>query len=96
MTNAFKAYKRQVIDAIVPIRAQYFNITVELPLKALIRNFKYCVVPINWYGRKAGVSKLKIKELGRKYLFTVLSIWLEKILLKDEIREEGLRIGEDD
>ena len=88
MTNAFKAYKREVIKTIMPIRAQYFNITVEIPLKALVRKFKYCVVPIQWYGRKSGVSKLKIQELGRKYLFTVLSIWLERLLLRDELSEE--------
>lgn len=96
MTNAFKAYKKEVIQAISPIRAQYFNITVELPLKALIRSFSFCVVPTNWYGRKAGVSKLKIKELGKKYLFTVLSVWLEKILLRDEIEEEKILRLKDD
>ena len=95
-TNAFKAYRKEVIKTIMPIRAQYFNITVELPLKALIRDFKYCVVPIQWYGRKSGVSKLKMQDLGRKYLFTVLSIWLEKLLLRDEMREERLKLREND
>lgn len=86
VTNAFKFYRKEVIDAIQPIQALYFNITVELPLKAIARGFSYAQIPINWYGRKSGVSKLSIKEMGRKYLFTVLYIWLEKLLLKDEIR----------
>ncbi|MDP3787100.1 MAG: glycosyltransferase [Candidatus Omnitrophota bacterium] len=85
ITNAFKVYKREVINAVQPLQSLYFNITVEIPLKAIVRGFSYVQVPINWYGRKSGVSKLGIKEMGRKYLFTVLYIWLEKILLTDEI-----------
>ena len=86
ITNAFKFYRTDVIRAVQPIQALYFNITVEIPLKAMVRGFSFVQIPINWYGRKSGVSKLGIKEMGRKYLFTVLYIWLEKILLKDEIK----------
>lgn len=85
ITNAFKVYRREVISAIQPLQSLYFNITVEIPLKAVVRGFSYVQIPIKWYGRKSGVSKLGIKEMGRKYLFTVLYIWLERILLKDEI-----------
>jgi len=85
LTNAFKMYKVEVINAIQPLQALYFNITVEIPLKAIVRGFSYIQVPIRWYGRKSGVSKLGIRQMGRKYLFTVLYIWLEKILLKDEV-----------
>lgn len=84
MTNAFKAYRAEVIEAISPIQANHFNITVELPLKAIARGFSYAVVPVNWYGREAGVSKLTLREMGRKYLFTVLYVWLEKHLMADE------------
>lgn len=85
VSNAFKAYKKEVIESIKPLVSSSFNITVEIPLKAIIRKYKYCVVPINWYGRTSGVSKFKLKELQRKYLFSILYVWLEKILLKDEI-----------
>lgn len=85
ITNAFKLYKREVINAVQPLQSLYFNVTVEIPLKAIVRGFSYVQIPISWYGRKSGVSKLGIKEMGKKYLFTVLYIWLEKILLKDEI-----------
>jgi dolichol-phosphate mannosyltransferase len=84
MTNAFKAYRVEVIESISPLQANYFNMTVELPLKAIVRGFSYAVVPVSWYGREAGVSKLTLREMGRKYLFTVLYIWLEKHLLADE------------
>ena len=85
VTNAFKLYKTEVIRAVEPIQALFFNITVEIPLKALARGFSYVQIPINWYGRKSGVSKMHIRDLSRKYLFTVFYVWLEKILLKDEI-----------
>ena len=85
ITNAFKVYRTDVIKAIQPIQALYFNITVEIPLKAIVRGFSFVQIPINWYGRKSGVSKLGIREMARKYLFTVLYVWLEKMLLKDEI-----------
>jgi dolichol-phosphate mannosyltransferase len=85
-SNAFKAYKREVIKAIQPLVSQYFNITVEIPLKAVVRGFSYAVVPINWNGRGSGVSKYHIRELSRKYFFSILYVWLEKILLKEELK----------
>lgn len=89
MTNAFKAYSARVIEAISPIQANHFNITVELPLKAIVRGFPYAVVPVNWYGRESGVSKLTLRQMGRKYLFTVLYVWLEKHLMADEYSAAG-------
>lgn len=86
VTNAFKCYRREVIGGIQPILSPHFNITVELPLKAIVRGYSYAVVPINWYGRTTGVSKLKIKEMGSRYLFIVLYIWLEKTLSRGDYR----------
>ena len=86
VSNAFKAYRIEVIKAMQPLVSQYFNITVEMPLKAIIRGFSFTIVPINWYGRESGVSKYNIRELSRKYFFSILYVWLERILLKEEIR----------
>ncbi len=86
VTNAFKCYRREVIAGIQPILACHFNITVELPLKAIVRGYSYAVVPINWYNRTTGVSKLKIKEMGSRYLFIVLYILLEKLLARGDYR----------
>jgi dolichol-phosphate mannosyltransferase len=83
-TNAFKCYRREVIAGVQPILSPHFNITVELPLKALTRGYTYAVVPINWYNRATGVSKLKIKEMGSRYLFIVLYVWLEKKLSRGD------------
>ena len=83
-TNAFKLYRREVIKGIQPILSHHFNLTVELPLKALIRGFSYKIIPIKWYDRTTGISKLKIKEMGSRYLFIVLYVWLEKYLSRGD------------
>ncbi|MBI4436387.1 MAG: methyltransferase domain-containing protein [Candidatus Omnitrophica bacterium] len=85
ITNAFKAYRKEVIDAVQPLEAEHFNITVEIPLKAINRGFSRAVIPIQWYGRRSGVSKLTLRVMGRRYLYTVLKAWLEKTLLKGDL-----------
>jgi dolichol-phosphate mannosyltransferase len=84
VTNAFKAYRREVIDGIRPILSPHFNITVELPLKSIVRGYTFTTVPISWYNRSTGVSKLKIKEMGSRYLFIVLYVWLERALSRGD------------
>ena len=80
-TNAFKIYKKNVLLNIMPLISESFNIFLEIPLKIISRNYKYKVVSINWMGRKKGESKFKIKELGSKYLFTLIYCFIEKNLL---------------
>jgi len=84
ITNAFKCYRREVIAGMQPLIAPHFNLTVEMPLKALVRGYSYAVVPITWTNRAAGVSKLKIKEMGSRYLFIVLYLWMEKHLARGD------------
>jgi dolichol-phosphate mannosyltransferase len=84
ITNAFKAYRREVINGIQPLLSSHFNLTVEMPLKAIIRGYRYVKVPVSWTNRKSGVSKLKIKEMGSRYLFIVLYCWLEKKLARGD------------
>lgn len=80
ITNAFKCYRRNVIEGIEPLFSNHFNLTVEMPLKAIVRGYSYAVIPISWTNRQTGVSKLKIKEMGSRYLFIVLHLFLEKTL----------------
>jgi dolichol-phosphate mannosyltransferase len=80
VTNAFKCYRRHVIQGLKPLLSHHFNLTVELPLKAIVRGYSYTVVPIHWQNRTTGISKLKIKEMGGRYLFIVLYVFLEKYL----------------
>jgi dolichol-phosphate mannosyltransferase len=77
-TNAFKAYRREVIDGCQPLIAPHFNITVEIPLKAIVRGYSWTTIPITWRNRRSGTAKLKIKEMGSRYLFICLYVWLEK------------------
>jgi dolichol-phosphate mannosyltransferase len=84
VTNAFKMFRRHVIDGLNPLIAHHFNLTVELPLKAIIRGFTFSVVPNDWTNRKAGLSKLKIKEMGSRYLFIVLYCLIEKWLSRGD------------
>lgn len=86
-TNAFKAYRREVIDGCRPLIAPHFNLTVELPLKAIVRGFSWTVIPITWRNRRSGEAKLKIKEMGSRYLFICLYIWLEKNLSRGDYRK---------
>lgn len=77
-TNAFKAYRKSCLDGLRPFLSPHFNLTVELPLKAIIRGYSFSVIPITWRNRKTGIAKLKIREMGSRYLFIVLYLWLEK------------------
>jgi dolichol-phosphate mannosyltransferase len=77
-TNAFKAYRRTVIEGCRPLLSPHFNLTVELPLKTIVRGFTWTVIPITWRNRRSGSPKLKIKEMGSRYLFICLYVWLEK------------------
>ncbi len=85
-TNAFKAYRRSVIEGCRPFLSPHFNLTVELPLKTIVRGYSWTVVPITWRNRRAGESKLKIKEMGSRYLFIALYCWLEKYFSRGDYR----------
>lgn len=84
ITNAFKCYRRPAIEGMQPLLSPHFNLTVEMPLKAIVRGYSYAVVPISWTNRKSGISKLKIKEMGSRYLFIVLYVWLEHHLSRGD------------
>lgn len=87
-TNAFKAYRKKAIDGCRPILSPHFNITVELPLKAIVRGYSWTVTPITWRNRRAGESKLKLKEMGSRYLFICLYVWLEKYFSRGDYRRK--------
>jgi len=83
-TNAFKAYRATVIAGCQPLLAPHFNLTVEIPLKAIVRGYSWTVVPITWRNRRAGEAKLKLKEMGSRYLFIILYVWLEKFFSRGD------------
>ncbi len=88
-TNAFKAYRREVIENVRPLLSHHFNLTVELPLKAITRGFSYAIVPTSWTNRTAGTSKLQLNEMGSRYLFIVLYVFLEYHLSRGDYSRPG-------
>jgi dolichol-phosphate mannosyltransferase len=85
-TNAFKAYRREVIAGCRPLISPHFNLTVELPLKAIVRGYSWTVIPIRWKNRRAGVPKLKLKEMGSRYFFIIMYVWLEKFFSRGDYK----------
>lgn len=87
-TNAFKAYRREVIDGCRPLLAPHFNLTVELPLKAIVRGYTWTIIPITWRNRRTGFAKLKIREMGSRYFFITMYVWLEKYFSRGDYRRQ--------
>jgi dolichol-phosphate mannosyltransferase len=88
-TNAFKLYSRRTIEGLKPFLAPHFNLTLELPLKAIVRGYHYAVLPNSWTNRKYGESKLKIKEMGSRYLFILLYCLIEKYFTRGDYRKSS-------
>ena len=86
ITNAFKGFRRYVIEGCRPLVSPHFNLTIELPLKALVRGYTFKVVPISWRNRTSGESQLLLKEQGSRYLFTLLSVWFEWLLVRQDFQ----------
>jgi len=80
VTNAFKMYHANVIPGLKPFLSHHFNLTVELPLKAIIRGYRYTVPPNCWRNRENDESKLRIKEMGSRYMFILIYCFIEKWL----------------
>jgi dolichol-phosphate mannosyltransferase len=85
-TNAFKAYRREAIETVEPLLSNHFNLTVEMPLKAIVRGHSYAILPISWRNRAAGISKLRLQEMGSRYLFIILYVFLEHHLSRGDYR----------
>ncbi len=90
LTNAFKAFRSHVIEDCGPYFSSHFNVTIELSLSALIQKYHIAQIPINWYGRKWGSSNLHLREMGRRYLVVLLSLFFKKLLISDDMIEERI------
>ncbi|MBX7172206.1 MAG: glycosyltransferase family 2 protein [Pyrinomonadaceae bacterium] len=87
-TNAFKLYKKETILGLKPFLSPHFNLTLELPLKAIVRGYSYSVIPNSWQNRKAGESKLKVKEMGSRYFFILLYCLIEKYFSRGDFKKK--------
>jgi dolichol-phosphate mannosyltransferase len=90
-TNAFKLYRRHTLEGIQPFLSHHFNLTVELPLKTIVRGYTYTVIPNHWTNRKAGESKLKLKEMGSRYFFIILYCLIEKWLSRGDYKKKIIK-----
>ena len=86
-TNAFKAYRKTTLEGLRPFLSPHFNLTVELPLKTVVRGYSWTVIPTTWRNRRVGVAKLKIREMGARYMFIVMYVWLEKYFSRGDFRK---------
>lgn len=93
-TNAFKGYRANVIEGCRPFVSPHFNLTIEIPLKAIVRGYSYQVVPISWRNRTVGESALKLKEQGSRYLYTLLTVWFEWLLVRHDTRRAAGEVFE--
>ena len=90
LTNAFKAYRTAVIRDCGPYRACHFNLTLEMSLGALIRDYQIAQIPISWSGRTWGSSNLRLGEMGRRYLSTLLMMLFQRHLIADDLLADRL------
>jgi len=86
----FSAIKQPGISAkgVTEEFSTHFNLTVELPLKAIVRGYSWSVAPITRRSRRTGEAKLKIREMDSRYLFIVLYVWLEKYFSRGDYRRK--------
>lgn len=87
LTNAFKLYKKETIQGLKPFLSPHFNLTLELSLKAIVRNYSYTYIPNSWRNRKTGESKLKIREMGSRYFFIYLYCLIEKFFTRGDFKK---------
>jgi len=92
LTNAFKAFRTDALRSVMPFYASHFNLTIEISLALLVRNFRITTIPINWYGRTWGKANFKIRELGRRYLATLMKVYAEWLFIHDDVMGEFSKV----
>ena len=91
-TNAFKAYRREVIEtvaaaALQPLQPDGRDAAEGGRARALLRGRAD-----PWRNRAAGESKLALQEMGCRYLFIVLYVFLEHHLSRGDYHRAGKRV----
>jgi len=70
-TNGFKAYRREVVDSMQPLRSGQFNLTVEMSMKAVLSGARFAVTANDWKQREAGASSFNVLRQSFLYLVTI-------------------------
>lgn len=75
-TNAFKCFRRSILNKIIIESKEGFELPLELCVKAYKNGFKISEVPTNWKDRVRGNSKFKLwsnlKYYLKWYIFCIL------------------------
>ena len=78
-TNAFKGYRREVLVEVGPLVSTGFELTLELPLKAVLHGYAFATVPIRWRARSGGRSKFRFRA-GWRYGHVVARLLADRSL----------------
>ena len=77
-----------MIDGCRPILSPHFNLTIELPLKAIVRGYTWTSIPITWRNRQKGATKLLLKEMGSRYFLIYMYVLLEKYFSRGDYHRD--------
>lgn len=80
-TNGFKAYRRPVIEGMMPLVSGQFNITIEMSVTATLGGWKIAVLPNDWTQRTGGRSTFKLGRMLRPYTATLIYCLTRNYLL---------------
>jgi dolichol-phosphate mannosyltransferase len=78
VTNAFKMFRRKVVDGVAPLESTGFELNVELPLKAIVKGYSYAVLPNSWIERDQSGSAFRLGAVGVSNLRIVASCFRER------------------
>jgi dolichol-phosphate mannosyltransferase len=67
VSNAFKMYRREVVAG-MNIEEAGFASSLEITVKAYVKNYRITEVPTTWVGRTKGQSSFRIFKVSRNYI----------------------------
>ncbi len=68
LTNAFKMYRKEVIDSVGIESTGGFELSMEIVIKAHFKGFKIIEVPTIWHDRTVGQSRFQMARWLPKYI----------------------------
>ena len=75
-------YKKNVLLDLFPLISYHFSITIEIPLKAIYRGYKYIVVPNSWKNNQHSISSFNLFHVIKTYILIAIYCLIEKEFIK--------------
>jgi len=82
VTNSFKMYKKEVLKDLFPLISNHFSITIEIPLKAIYRGYRYKVINNSWRNNEHSISNLNLWNVFFTYTLILIYCMIEKFFVK--------------